>query len=426
MIFDNHLHFGHAPAVFEATTDPAELARQMSRIGIRVAVGEFDLGDLQRRRARRQRPGAGRARPLPRSLPRLRGGAPPPIPELLASELERCLRHPRMRGIKLHPTQYSHPVRITDARYRPAFEYARDHGYPILIHTGPEAQRAYCGAEEVARVAREFPTVPVMLAHTMGFRSLGGGGGGGGGGGAAGQRLRRPVGLPPGATTGWWSTRWHAPAARRSCTGSDVPQLTFTFPLGPVLYADIPDREQGEHPRPQHRPHVRHSATITAAGGTGAMFSINHYWPHRHRPGALARLLPRRARHEPALAGVTRTEDIAAAIAHPGITMHKRHPLLRRLSAPGAGADRIRAGGDQGGSADPESRYLPHRVRRGGHPRGRGPSACLWTWTWVSDPVHLEPNPDTGARGGTIAYFSDPDGISWNSTRHPTRPASAG
>ena len=40
----------------------------------------------------------------------------------------------------------------------------------------------------------------------------------------------------------------------------------------------------------------------------------------------------------------------------------------------------------------------------------------------VSDPVHLEPNPDTGARGGTIAYFSDPDGISLELYQAPAPP----
>ena len=242
VIFDNHLHFGHAARrCSRPPPTPPSWARQMSRIGIRVAVvssiwaifsGDVRAGNDQVLAA------------LDRFPDRYLGYVVvhPAYPELLASELERCLRHPRMRGIKLHPTQYSHPVRITDPRYRPAFEYARDHGYPILIHTGPEAQRAYCGAEEVAKVAREFPHRAGDAGAHDGVRSLGGGGGGG-------KRWRRgwttPTSTcraPPGATTGWWSTRWRAPAARRSCTVQTCRSFTFTFPLGPVLYADIPDR----------------------------------------------------------------------------------------------------------------------------------------------------------------------------------------
>ena len=242
VIFDNHLHFGHAPAVYEAAADPVELARQMSRIGIRVAVvssiwaifsGDIRAGNDEVLAA------------LDRFPDRYLGYVVvhPAYPELLASELERCLSHPRMRGIKLHPTQYSHPVKITDPRYRPAFEHARGHGYPILVHTGPEAQRAYCGADEVARVAREFPSVPVILAHTMGFdrwegveEAV-----------AVAARLDNAyVDLSGSAGRHYGLVEYavqHA-GSEKILYGSDVPQLTFTFPLGPVFYADIPDRDK--------------------------------------------------------------------------------------------------------------------------------------------------------------------------------------
>ena len=242
VIFDNHLHFGHAPAVYEAAADPVELARQMSRIGIRVAVvssiwaifsGDIRAGNDEVLAALDQFPD------------RYLGYVVvhPAYPELLASELERCLRHPRMRGIKLHPTEYSHPVKVTDPRYRPAFEYARDHGYPILIHTGPEAQRAYCGAEAVAKVAREFPSVPVILAHTMGFdrwegveEAV-----------AVAARLDNAyVDLSGSAGRHYGLVEYAVQRAgsEKILYGSDVPQLTFTFPLGPVFYADIPDSDK--------------------------------------------------------------------------------------------------------------------------------------------------------------------------------------
>ena len=108
---------------------------------------------------------------------------------------------------------------------------------------------------------------------------------------------------------------------------------------------------------------------------------------------------------------VTRREDIAAAIARPGTTMHNAilyfadspHPALELiqyeppgvkvdLQIPNPGTSHIAFG-----VADIQAAVV--------HLRACGVPV-------VSAPVHLEPNPDTGARGGTIAYFSDPDGIS--------------
>ena len=118
---------------------------------------------------------------------------------------------------------------------------------------------------------------------------------------------------------------------------------------------------------------------------------------------------------------VTRREDIAAAIARPGIIMHNAilyfadspHPALELiqyqpagvkvdLQIPNPGTSHIAFG-----VADIDAAVA--------HLRARGVPV-------VSDPVRLEPNPDTGARGGTIAYFSDPDGISLELYQAPTPP----
>ena len=108
---------------------------------------------------------------------------------------------------------------------------------------------------------------------------------------------------------------------------------------------------------------------------------------------------------------VTRTEDIATAIAHPGITMHNAilfhadspHPALELIQYEPAGAKvdlQI---------PNPGTSHIAFDVAdihaAVAHLRAHGVPM-------LSAPVHLEPNPDTGARGGTIAYFSDPDGIS--------------
>ena len=242
VIFDNHLHFGHAPAVFEATTDPAELARQMSRIGIRVAVvssiwaifsGDIRAGNDEVLAALDRSP----------TVTSATWWCTPPIPSCWPASWNAACGTRACAASSCTPPSTATPVRITDPRYRPAFEYARDHGYPILIHTGPEAQRAYCGAEEVEKVAREFPTVPVMLAHTMGFdrwegveEAV-----------AVAARLDNAyVDLSGSAGRHYGLVEYAVQRAgsEKILYGSDVPQLTFTFPLGPVLYADISDRDK--------------------------------------------------------------------------------------------------------------------------------------------------------------------------------------
>ena len=222
---------------------PAELARQMSRIGIRVAVvssiwaifsGDIRAGNDEVLAA------------LDRFPDRYLGYVVvhPAYPELLASELERCLRHPRMRGIKLHP----HPVQPPGQDHRPALPAGvRIRPRPRLPDPDPYRSRGAArllrrrgGGEGGARV----PDRPGDAGAHDGVRSLGRGGGGGGRGGAARQRLRRPVGLRRAPLRAGGVRSAARRAARRSCTAPTCRQLTFTFPLGPVLYADISDRDK--------------------------------------------------------------------------------------------------------------------------------------------------------------------------------------
>ena len=118
---------------------------------------------------------------------------------------------------------------------------------------------------------------------------------------------------------------------------------------------------------------------------------------------------------------VTRTEDIAAAIAHPGITMHNAilffadspHPALELIEYEPAGT-RVDLQ-----IPNPGTSHIAFGVADI-HAAVAHLRAC--DVDVVSDPVHLEPNPDTGARGGTIAYFSDPDGISLELYQAPAPP----
>lgn len=120
---------------------------------------------------------------------------------------------------------------------------------------------------------------------------------------------------------------------------------------------------------------------------------------------------------------VTRREDIATAIAHPGITMHNAILYFADSPYPALELIQYQPAGDKVDLQipNPGTSHIAFGVAdidaAVAHLRARGVPV-------VSDPVRLEPNPDTGARGGTIAYFSDPDGISLELYQAPTPPSS--
>jgi predicted TIM-barrel fold metal-dependent hydrolase len=78
------------------------------------------------------------------------------------ADLERHRGHPAVVGLKFHPG--THVAAQDCPGYRPAFEYARDHGLMILSHTW--GTRDIAG---VARMVKEFPTVPYLMGHTGGY-----------------------------------------------------------------------------------------------------------------------------------------------------------------------------------------------------------------------------------------------------------------
>ncbi|MHB9032792.1 MAG: amidohydrolase family protein [Anaerolineae bacterium] len=90
-------------------------------------------------------------------------------------ELDRCLRHPGMVGLKLYYQYWaSDPVQY------PIAEYAVTRGLPILFHAGntpeltrglePEREHRTSHAGHIAELAKRFPELILIEAH------LGGGG----------------------------------------------------------------------------------------------------------------------------------------------------------------------------------------------------------------------------------------------------------
>jgi uncharacterized protein len=78
------------------------------------------------------------------------------------ADLEKHVGEPGVVGIKFHTTTHvSHP---DDPRYRPAFEFAREHDLMILSHTW--GTRDIAGVE---KMVAEFPSVPFLMGHSGGY-----------------------------------------------------------------------------------------------------------------------------------------------------------------------------------------------------------------------------------------------------------------
>jgi predicted TIM-barrel fold metal-dependent hydrolase len=85
----------------------------------------------------------------------------------IVPELERWSGHEGMKAIKIHPADHRYPVNGT--HYRPVFDWAMEHGLPVLSHTwgeGPEAE--FCSPTLFGPLAEAYPNVDFILGHAGG------------------------------------------------------------------------------------------------------------------------------------------------------------------------------------------------------------------------------------------------------------------
>jgi len=82
-------------------------------------------------------------------------------PESTASALEHCLGTRGLRGVKLHPEiEFFDPN--DGGLMEPIYEAARQHGAPLIFHTGMSSKAA---PAVIAELAANYPDVPVILGH---------------------------------------------------------------------------------------------------------------------------------------------------------------------------------------------------------------------------------------------------------------------
>jgi uncharacterized protein len=71
------------------------------------------------------------------------------------------------RGLKLYPSyQFFYP---DERRVYPIYEACADAGVPVLLHVGssviPGTRLEFCDPARLVQVARDFPTLPLVMAH---------------------------------------------------------------------------------------------------------------------------------------------------------------------------------------------------------------------------------------------------------------------
>jgi hypothetical protein len=92
--------------------------------------------------------------------------------DVLAAEIERCVRDHGLKGVKLEAT-----VNARDARLDPIMETLRRLGGYLAHHAfyqaDPPAEDAGSTPADIAHLAARFPDVPIQMAHLGGARVRG-------------------------------------------------------------------------------------------------------------------------------------------------------------------------------------------------------------------------------------------------------------
>jgi uncharacterized protein len=91
-------------------------------------------------------------------------GVNPNYPEDIRPALEKCFSQDGFVGIKLHAA--THDCKLEAPGYASAWEWAAQHGCPVLIHYWNGCGR--CGPDNVREVAGRYPGVRILLAHLGG------------------------------------------------------------------------------------------------------------------------------------------------------------------------------------------------------------------------------------------------------------------
>ncbi len=160
-IYDMHGHMGAWHSIYFPRAEAPDMVSTMDECGVRMlvfshhmALASPDLGNRLAVEAVRRYP------------ERLRAycAVNPHYPELLEKDLATFDAHRDVYvGFKFHASW--HRTALTDARYRPAWEYADRRGLLVLMHTWE--QDPFCGPQPVRQVAERYTHARLLLGHSF-------------------------------------------------------------------------------------------------------------------------------------------------------------------------------------------------------------------------------------------------------------------
>ena len=160
MIVDVHVHLGF-DYTFNENFTKDEIEKKIDNHGIDVQIVQpgtcHDLETVKQQHNDiaslcEEYPGKfyGMANPSPH-LPK----------EQYDDEIVRCMEELGIVAIKLHP--FAHGVNPGSPSGRKAFEAARRHGVPLMVHTGAGAP--FAGPVNLIALAKEYSDVKIIMAH---------------------------------------------------------------------------------------------------------------------------------------------------------------------------------------------------------------------------------------------------------------------
>jgi predicted TIM-barrel fold metal-dependent hydrolase len=161
LVIDSHAHMGPWFNFHIPSCDADGMVRTMDRLGVdccvasgHAAIGpDFRLGNEVVAQAAAAHPGR---------IYGYIGVNPNYSADEMREELRRCRELAGFVGIKLHPDVHKTPA--DDERYALAWEFAAEHGLPVLSHAG--AGSAFNAPSHFSARAEQHPNVAIILAHS--------------------------------------------------------------------------------------------------------------------------------------------------------------------------------------------------------------------------------------------------------------------
>ena len=160
-IYDMHGHMGTFGPIFFPHAEAESMIQTMDDCGVRMLVFSHhhalfapSVGNQASLEA---------ARRYPRRL-KAYCVINPNYPEIVRRDMDSFAQNRDVYvGFKFLPDY--HQIPVTDARYRPAWEYANEHALLLLMHTWGGS--IYDGAPIVRQALERYPQVKLLLGHSV-------------------------------------------------------------------------------------------------------------------------------------------------------------------------------------------------------------------------------------------------------------------